>query len=276
LLKRSNIITVTLAVLLVPALVFSAEKVAPGAAVAGVDNTVIVPLVIENESDLMALDIPLKFSEGVTLKEVTFENTVVEHFDAKLSKIDNEANTVVIGLIHQLSATPRSTVDAGEGAVANLVFEIDDPSITEIKLEDAKETTPAHRLTFVYMRRSTPDQIPLDQAHPEFGSVSVALAGMVGDGLPTTYSLEQNYPNPFNPSTEFHYSLPAQSDVKIEIFNVLGQRVRTLVNQDMPAGNHSVTWYGDNAEGNAVASGVYFYRISANSFTETKKMMLLK
>ena len=274
--KRSNIITVTLAVLLVPALVFSAEKVAPGAAVVGEDNTVIVPVTIANEADLMALDIPLQFSEGVTLKEVTFENTVVEHFDAKLFKVDNEANTVVIGLINQLSATPRSTVDAGEGTVANLVFEIDDPSITEIRLEDAKETTPYHQMTFVYQRRSNPDQIPLDQAHPEFGSVSVALAGVASDVLPNAYALEQNYPNPFNPTTELDYSLPAASDVKIEIFNVLGQRVNTLVNQEMPAGYHKVTWYGDNADGAAVASGVYFYRITANNFSQTRKMMLLK
>jgi hypothetical protein len=275
LLKRFKLITVIVAILMVPALVFSANRFAPAKAVAGTDNTVVVPLEVANEDGVMAIDIPLKYSEGVTLKDVTFENTRVEHFDLKISKIDNEAHTVIIGLIHQLSSTPRATLDAGEGPIANLVFQVDDPSTREITIEKVKMERPSHDLVFIYNTRSKPGQIAFDQVEPEFDRISVALSG-VSEGLPTDYALEQNYPNPFNPSTDIQFALPADSKVSLEIYNVLGQRVNTLVNGEMPAGDHTVTWDGRNSSGGSVSSGVYFYRIQATNFVETKKMMMLK
>jgi hypothetical protein len=89
--------------------------------------------------------------------------------------------------------------------------------------------------------------------------------------LPTEYSLHQNYPNPFNPITEISFALPNAANVKLEIFNIMGQRVATLVDQHLEAGNHSVTW-----DGSRVASGIYFYRFDAGDFVESKKMVLLK
>jgi len=275
LLKRFKFITVLVAIVVIPALVFSANKFAPAKAAAGADNTVIIPLEIANDNGVMAIDIPLKFSEGVTLKDVTYENTRVEYFDLKIHKIDNDNNTVIIGLIHQLSSTPRPALEAGEGPVANLVFQVDDPAVREITLEKQKMERPSHDLVFIYNTRSQPGQIALDQVEPKFERVSVSLTG-VGQALPTEYALAQNYPNPFNPETEIGLSLPADSHVRLEIFNVLGQKVSTLVDGDMPAGNHTVRWNGTNSDGASVSSGVYFYRIAANSFTETKKMMLLK
>ena len=96
---------------------------------------------------------------------------------------------------------------------------------------------------------------------------SVAKGGLI----PTEFALSQNYPNPFNPTTSISFSLPEASDVRLEIFNIQGQKVTTLVNKQLEAGNHSINWDGRDA-----ASGVYFYRIDAGSFTETKKMLLLK
>jgi len=89
--------------------------------------------------------------------------------------------------------------------------------------------------------------------------------------LPEEYSLEQNIPNPFNPITEIRFSLPEASDVCLEIFNIMGQRVQTLVNEPLEAGYHSYTW---NA--GSYASGVYFTRLRAGTFVDTKKMILLK
>jgi len=94
--------------------------------------------------------------------------------------------------------------------------------------------------------------------------------------LPRKFSLYQNYPNPFNPSTIINYSLPRRSNVKIEIYNILGQTVRQLTDENRTAGNHSVTWDGLDNNGQSVSTGVYFYRITADNFTETKKMLLLK
>ena len=97
-----------------------------------------------------------------------------------------------------------------------------------------------------------------------------------GAGLPTKFALNQNYPNPFNPSTEIRFDLPTRSQVSIEIYNVLGQKVKTLVDEEKPAGPYIVDWNGTSDNGTQVSSGVYFYRMQAGSFVETKKMMLLK
>ena len=89
--------------------------------------------------------------------------------------------------------------------------------------------------------------------------------------MPTAYKLNQNFPNPFNPSTVISYDLPKSGIVTLRIFNVLGQQVRTLVNQPQTAGTHQVTF---NA--NTLTSGIYFYSLSVDNFTQVKKMMLIK
>ena len=95
--------------------------------------------------------------------------------------------------------------------------------------------------------------------------------------LPVTFNLEQNYPNPFNPSTTIKYSLPAESKVKITVFNILGQRISLLVNEVQNAGYHETVWSAQN-----FASGVYLYSIEAvsangkSNFTKVKKMIFLK
>jgi hypothetical protein len=96
------------------------------------------------------------------------------------------------------------------------------------------------------------------------------------DLLPTEFALDQNYPNPFNPSTHVKFAVPTRSNVNITIYNVLGQRVKTLVNSDFEAGFYEVQWDSTNDNNKEVASGMYFYKIEAGDFTDTKKMMLLK
>jgi len=91
------------------------------------------------------------------------------------------------------------------------------------------------------------------------------------EGLPYTYNLDQNYPNPFNPATQINFSLANVSNVRLEVFNILGQRVTTLIDTRMEAGHHTVQFDARN-----YASGVYFYRLQAGDFRDQKKMMLLK
>ena len=95
-------------------------------------------------------------------------------------------------------------------------------------------------------------------------------------GVPATFALSQNYPNPFNPVTTMNFDLPVKARVTITIYNVLGQRIRTLVDQDLAAGRYTEEWNGSGDDGTKVASGIYFYKIEAGSFVATKKMMLLK
>jgi hypothetical protein len=105
----------------------------------------------------------------------------------------------------------------------------------------------------------------------DFVQLSKVDALSEGDGLPGTYLLEQNYPNPFNPATTIDYALGKAGNVKLIVYNVLGQKVATLVDGHMDAGNHTVLF---NAR--SLASGVYFYRLETQAFTQTKKMLLLK
>ncbi len=94
--------------------------------------------------------------------------------------------------------------------------------------------------------------------------------------LPVIFEVDQNYPNPFNPATKIDYRLPRRSHVTIEVYNVLGQKVRTVVDRVESAGTHTIIWDGKSESGQAVASGIYLYRFQAGEYIETKKMLLLQ
>ena len=96
------------------------------------------------------------------------------------------------------------------------------------------------------------------------------------DEVPVSYALEQNYPNPFNPLTNISFSLPKQEHVRLDVYDILGGHVTTLVNEQRMPGNYQVTWGGTGENGVPVASGVYLYKIQAGKYTLTKKMVLLK
>jgi Peptidase family C25/FlgD Ig-like domain len=118
------------------------------------------------------------------------------------------------------------------------------------------------------------------------GAVTVAknyrpgLGAGTGDddvaALPDRFSLSQNYPNPFNPSTSISFDLPRRSPVTVTIVNILGEVVSTVVDGEYPAGTHEVVWDGKTDGGASAASGIYFYRLSAGDFAQTRKMILLK
>lgn len=94
--------------------------------------------------------------------------------------------------------------------------------------------------------------------------------------LPSSFALGQNYPNPFNPSTSIKYQLPASANVKITIYNAIGQEIITLVNRHHEAGYYNITWNGKDKSGNLVHSGIYIYKMEAGEFSSVKKMLFLK
>ncbi|MDQ3022467.1 MAG: PQQ-dependent sugar dehydrogenase [Bacteroidota bacterium] len=99
--------------------------------------------------------------------------------------------------------------------------------------------------------------------------------------IPSEFSLDQNYPNPFNPETNIRYFIPELSKIKLTIFDALGKQIATLVNTNQLPGKYQITWNGKDASGNSIASGIYFYNLiletnSGNSFSETKKMLMVK
>ncbi len=127
-----------------------------------------------------------------------------------------------------------------------------------------------------------PDESRNDMGWKPYGSIFV-LSRVVPDifaetelALPGDYSLAQNYPNPFNPSTTISFTLPTTAYVELSIYNVLGQKVKTLVLGEKESGTHTVEWNSSDQNGQQVASGVYLYRIETDDFAASKKMMLLK
>ena len=97
---------------------------------------------------------------------------------------------------------------------------------------------------------------------------------------PESYSLSQNFPNPFNLETQIHFKLSEAAQVKINIFDLTGEMIRTILNERKSSGDHILTWDGLNDKGERVASGVYFYKLEINSdddqLQQTRKMLMLK
>ena len=104
-------------------------------------------------------------------------------------------------------------------------------------------------------------------------SVSEVITGVVNtnNGIPARFTLSQNFPNPFNPSAMINYQLPVNSHVTLKVYDVLGREVQTLINEDKPAGSYTIKF-----DVGSLPSGVYFYRLQAGSFTQTKKLVVVK
>jgi hypothetical protein len=94
--------------------------------------------------------------------------------------------------------------------------------------------------------------------------------------LPENFALRQNYPNPFNPTTSITYEISKPVEVKLSIYNVHGQKVRTLVNGRKAAGSYTIQWDGRDQSGQAIVSGIYFYKLEAGAFVQTRKMLFVK
>jgi len=112
--------------------------------------------------------------------------------------------------------------------------------------------------------------IPLDD------SVATSVPSDQGNTLPTEFSLAQNYPNPFNNSTQIEFRLAHSSQVELVVYDLLGRRVATLVDQYLPAGSHRTSFDGTDADGVSLPSGVYFYRLKTGGGVLSRKMLLLK
>lgn len=135
-----------------------------------------------------------------------------------------------------------------------------------------------------YNDKPTPEQADLVHVtmSGETSGINFNLPSAVEDeedqtvSRPTEFELSQNYPNPFNPGTEIEYTLCKPTQVSLQIYNLLGQKVKTLVNEYQPASSYHIVWDGKNEQGKIASSGIYFYRLEVNGISQTKRMVLLK
>jgi hypothetical protein len=116
----------------------------------------------------------------------------------------------------------------------------------------------------------------MDAMHGTLSEPVVLVTGSVQNGVPSAFRLAQNHPNPFNPQTTLRFDLPRASHVVLTIYNVRGQEVRKLVDRNYGPGSYDVIWDGTTTRSDAAASGVYFYKLNAGTFSDVKKMVLLK
>lgn len=239
-----------------------------------IDGEFYVSVEVINTHKLAGMDIPLRFGgveDPITLERVEWADRVTG-WDFTHASIDNENKTVILGLFSELlGVRPDADLKVaarGDRKIADLVFRA--PEGYEATFATFSTRRPTHELTFIHNRYE--NGVPHVEAYrPRFES-DVDFKAAV---LPTAFALSQNYPNPFNPSTSFALDLPTASDYSVQIFNVAGQLVKSF-NGHAQAGTVTIVWDGTNEQSTKVASGVYFYRADAASFSQTRKMMMVK
>jgi hypothetical protein len=196
--------------------------------------------------DVYSADVEMSYDQK-NLKPIGVKSVGIA---ATASMSESRAN----GVVHIVLASAEPL--ASDGALAEVTFEALDGIHGEVK---------------------SPVSIAKLQFNESGIKSEVAQSFITIKGKPVKFSLDQNYPNPFNPSTTISYQVPENGQrVKVEIFNVTGQRVRELVNTTQDAGEYRVIWDGVNDGGLKVGSGLYFCRMASGSFVSVKKMLLVK
>jgi len=180
-------------------------------------------------------------------------------------------------LLITLIFNEASPLPPGEGVLARIMF--------DVALEATEELVTIDSTTYASVQPTqlvlTPEEGGLaftpyfTAGHVEIKSPT-AIDDFETSVLPDQFALKQNVPNPFNPTTRIAFDLPQASEVRLDIYNILGQKVRTLVDQFMSAGTHEVMFDGHGDQNQILASGVYFYRIYAGEFRQSRKMTLVK
>ncbi len=178
------------------------------------------------------------------------------------SKSGEETGKLAVGVVR---IADKDGVN-GSGPVARIVGRLPENASADMIISKL-------RLQNIVAIDASGETLAFDMLPP---GLSDAAAGSKTERKPQTFALLDNYPNPFNPSTTISYQLPEPESVKLEIFDVLGRHVRTLVDKPQSAGNHSVVWDGRDQRGQKVASGIYIYSMKAGSFFDRRKLLLLK
>ncbi len=175
-----------------------------------------------------------------------------------------------------LTLVPTNTTCQAWGSgnrvlLATMTFLVEDE--TEICI-DTNFWPPASRLA--YANYNAEQYIPQIDLPLCFQAVDVRELHGSDENRPSGFSLAQNYPNPFNPITNIAFTVARTAQVRLEVYNIVGQKVKTLVDQEMKPGAYAADWDGTDQSGKAVSSGIYFYRMEAGEFGGMKKMLLLK
>jgi hypothetical protein len=234
-------------------------------------SQIVVPLHLAFDQPIKRFSIPLHYKSAVyECVGLNFERTLLEGADGLVPVVDTAANTVAIK--GNIIFGPLIQPDNFVGTVfAKMIFEARgngssaDSSITF----DTAFIAPDIAFAF----EDGQSRVIL----PEFVTNQLnVVTGVDDDVLPVAFELEQNYPNPFNPQTTIAFSVPKAANVSLVVYNLLGQRIRTISEGFLSPGRYEFEWRGDDDRGASVSSGIYFYHLAADDFSETRKMVLMK
>lgn len=230
-----------------------------------------VDLFLYNERSVIDVTVSLDYgSDYIKIDSIRFAGTRGESAVDKIFSPFSSLNRLRV----DLGWTEGAPLAPGSGPIGTLYFTVDSAVVDTTITIDTTSGQPNY-ITFTAAAGG-------DQITPIYneGAITVRVPTDVGDDLPNelpnSFTLEQNYPNPFNPSTYIEFSLPTAGHTTIEVFNVLGRRVRTILDQEMPAGYHRVIFDGRTSSGEELSTGVYFYRLKTDEHVASKKMILMK
>lgn len=247
-------------------------SIAPGAS-----GSVAVRIAANNAA-LSGLVIPLKYaSSDVTIDSVSFIGALGANM-SRQAYLDAPNKTMRIVIIPEFASGTFASISVASGILGTIHFHTNPFSSPQIITVDSiNKAVPVGQNIFVTTRIEFSDVTGLITLLPSYepGEIVIQSPTDAGDdnssGLPRIFSVDQNFPNPFNPTTSLSFSLPKAGDVRVEVFNVLGQSVSLLADDRREAGVYSLSF---NAS--SYPSGVYFYRVDYDGFSETRKMLLLK
>lgn len=243
-----------------------------------------IPVKLTNADSVGGMKLLIHYDQSaLSLLNVSKLNTRIdnwEYFQYRLNS-PQTGDILILAVADLPSPTSTPPMAPGSGVVANLNFQIilnPCPAnlSTAIKYRFADSTDNA------LSNASGSKLINQEEINYRDGYVFILCPNDVANGqgdnsnLPKDYELSQNYPNPFNPKTEINFALPKESEVSLIIYNIKGQIVNKLMEEQLGAGRYKVTWEGRDSEGNKVASGIYFYSLRAGNYKETKKMIMMK
>jgi len=207
-----------------------------------------VPILVENPEGISAFGLGLSFSTK-HFEFLSVSRTEVSKDWIALDGVEASSGTITIGGFHSEAINMSSPV-----------------AICEVNLKVKQEN-------------NGKGELRIENLIDDFASAAVSLGSFgteVPQSIPITYELSQNYPNPFNLNTAIIYELPKAGHVTLYIYNVLGEKIRTLVDKHLPADRYRAQWDGRNAKGKEMASGIYFYKLEVASFSSVKKLVLTK
>lgn len=231
-----------------------------------------------NTVDIGGLLAPIRYANNaLKLDSVSFIGSFITNDYAGLVDTVSDSDIIRITYIPTTFSSPMPRIFNPNGLLATLFFRVKDDAppgnspIDSVNITEIRGGFPFE----VKFQFSNPDGDTTYYPEFEAGNVAILVPTDINDdinsGLPTEFTLSQNYPNPFNPSTIIAFSLPTASDITLEIFNVLGQRVVTLASGRYAAGRHQFEF-----DASELTSGLFFYRLTHQNGVETKKMLLLK